>query len=152
MEISQIRQLVEAIPDPEIPVLNLGDLGIIRDVSRSEGAIDITISPTYSGCPATKFIEGMIAEKLIGNGLDQFKIKQTISPPWSSDWISQTGRKKLFEYGIAPPNPQNKGRPQACPQCRSSKLKRLSEFGSTPCQALWQCNDCLENFSYFKCI
>lgn len=152
MQVSEIRQLIETIADPEIPVLNLGDLGIIRDICCTDDVIKVTISPTYTGCPATKFIETMVADKLTEMGIDKFEIIQSIAPPWSSDWISEEGRKKLLAYGIAPPNPIAKGSPESCPRCHSTELTRLSEFGATPCQALWRCLDCLENFSYFKCI
>lgn len=150
--LENIRALVGAIEDPEIPVLTLDDLGIIRGVEHQEGALKITITPTYSGCPATSVINELVVEKLQAHDIHDFQIVQSLSPPWSSAWISTEGQRKLEDYGIAPPNPSEKGRPQRCPQCHSDDVAQLSAFGPTPCQAIWKCNDCLETFNYFKCM
>lgn len=150
--ISEIREMIGQLPDPEIPVLTFDDLGIVRDVQPKENTVHITVTPTYSGCPATAVIEEMIVSSLKERGITKFKIERSLSPPWSSAWISKEGRAKLEEYGIAPPNENHKGVPTRCPQCQSSDVERLSEFGPTPCQAIWKCCECFETFNYFKCI
>ena len=152
MDTATIRALVQAIPDPEIPVLTLGDLGVIRGVCQDDNGVEVSVSPTYSGCPATAMINELIQEKLNSQGIAQVNIKTLLFPPWSSDWISESGRVKLKEYGIAPPNFAEKGKPRSCPHCDALEVEKLSEFGSTPCQALWKCLSCQEVFSYFKCI
>ncbi len=150
--LQHIVGVVEAIPDPEIPVLTLADLGVIRDVAVEDGSIIVTVTPTYSGCPAISLIEEMIVEQLQLNNFENVKIRRSISPPWSSDWITSEGKAKLTKYGIAPPNSENKGQPESCPRCRSGNVAKISEFSSTPCQAMWKCLSCLEVFGYFKCI
>lgn len=147
-----IRDVVRRIPDPEIPVLTIGDLGIVRDVKLEGNKTMVIISPTYTGCPATKLIGDLILKRLKDLALEKTQIVHSISPPWSSDWISEDGRRKLCEYGIAPPNPSKNARPQHCPRCSAEKIEKISEFGATPCQALWRCQSCLETFNYFKCI
>ncbi len=154
--VQDIRHIVESIPDPEIPVLTLGDLGIIRDIAETADGFELAITPTYSGCPATKFIATEIISALKQVAYHNVTLKQVIAPPWSTDWISAAGREKLLAYGIAPPNSDSKKRgksaPAACPQCQATTLERISEFGSTPCQAMWRCTDCQEVFNYFKCL
>lgn len=152
MDINAISAKLNAIPDPEIPVLTLGDLGVIREIKQRDDQLFVTISPTYTGCPATAMINEMVHSALIDLNIFNAEIVMSISPPWSSDWISDAGRKKLLDYGIAPPNTEQRGRPNSCPQCTSKNVLLLSEFGSTPCQAMWRCNDCHEVFNYFKCI
>lgn len=151
-DLSHITSIAESVPDPEIPVLTLGDLGVIRDVRIHQMYIEIDVTPTYSGCPATSLINEMIIQAFTDNHITNVAIKTVISPPWSSHWISEQGRQKLLEYGIAPPNPTNTGQPKSCPQCAETHVQKLSEFGSTPCQALWKCLVCQEVFNYFKCI
>ena len=146
--------------DPEIPVLSLVDLGVVREASIENGVPTIIITPTYSGCPAMKVMEEEIEAVLQGAGFDSCKIETVLSPAWSTDWITEKGRKELQDYGIAPPEQATSdknailGHPKqvTCPRCKSRETKMLSQFGSTPCKALYQCNDCKEPFDYFKCI
>ena len=145
----QVYEWLADVPDPEIPVLSILDLGIVRDVSVN-GGVTVSLSPTYSGCPATEVIESSVLEALENQGLESIKIKRVLSPPWTTDWISDAGREKLRDYGIAPPVQANQS--VACPQCESSHTERVSEFGSTACKAAWRCRDCLEPFEYFKCL
>lgn len=148
--VDQIWAWLDTIPDPEIPVITLVDLGIIRDVQWQEETLVITITPTYSGCPATSIINLDIETCLLDKNVDNLRLERRLSPAWTTDWLSQKGRKALENYGIAPPQPA--GGPARCPQCHSANLERTSQFGSTPCKALWRCKDCLEPFDYFKCI
>jgi ring-1,2-phenylacetyl-CoA epoxidase subunit PaaD len=152
--------LVNNIPDPEIPVLTIEDLGIVRDIQFNEQTVNVTITPTYSGCPAMEFIEKQIHEIALEAGFAA-KVITVLSPAWTTDWLSEDGKKKLFEYGIAPPEKgsPNKGllmntedRMIKCPQCKSHNTEMISQFGSTACKALYKCNHCLETFDYFKCI
>lgn len=142
--------VLAAVPDPEIPAISLVDLGVIRAIDRDGDVLAITVTPTYSGCPATSFINAAIEEALRENGAEKVEIRRQISPPWTTDWLSQEGREKLEKYGIAPPQPA--GGPRRCPQCGGDHLERISQFGSTPCKAQWRCKDCGEPFDYFKCI
>jgi len=158
------------VEDPEIPVLSVLDLGIVRDVRWSgEGGNPeciVTITPTYSGCPATEVIAQSIRDTLVAHGVTHMRLATQISPAWTTDWLTDAGRRKLREYGIAPPTEQaisisaiGRGpRPSApiapsvaCPRCASEHTVQTSQFGSTPCKALWRCLDCLEPFDYFKC-
>jgi ring-1,2-phenylacetyl-CoA epoxidase subunit PaaD len=141
---------LDAVPDPEIPVISLTDLGIIRDVQWQDGTLEVTVTPTYSGCPATTIINLDIETALRGHGIEKLVLKRQLSPAWTSDWMTDSGRAKLEEYGIAPPQPA--GGPQHCPRCKSTHVEKISQFGSTPCKAQWRCTDCLEPFDYFKCI
>jgi ring-1,2-phenylacetyl-CoA epoxidase subunit PaaD len=153
-------QLLGTIPDPEIPVLSLVDLGIIRDLDASESQTRIGVAPTYSGCPATDVIRDNILQTLQAHGYPNIVIEQRLAPPWSSDWISAAGREKLRRYGIAPPAESTHSKrgllaPEleiACPRCSSLTTHKVSEFGSTPCKASYKCKSCLEPFEYFKCI
>jgi ring-1,2-phenylacetyl-CoA epoxidase subunit PaaD len=155
------------VADPEIPVLSVVDLGIVRAV-RWDAASDgtecvVTITPTYSGCPATEVIAESIRQALHANGVPRVRLETQLSPAWTTDWLSAEGRRKLREYGIAPPTEQaiavsaiGRGpRPVApkvaCPRCSSGRTEQTSQFGSTPCKALYRCLDCLEPFDYFKC-
>lgn len=149
-----ILSILELVPDPEIPVLSILDLGIVRDVSVNDEEIEIFVTPTYSGCPATDAINLDIRLKLIEQGYKKVKITQKLSPAWTTDWITDSGRQKLKLYGIAPPGKLNGGdnnETVECPQCHSPNTKLLSQFGSTACKALYQCNDCKEPFDHFKC-
>ncbi len=148
--LDQVRGWLAQVPDPEIPVLSLMDLGVIRDVEWQGDRLVVTVTPTYSGCPATAIIKQDIRAALSAQGLEAVEIRDQLTPAWTTDWISEAGRAKLAEYGIAPPQPG--GRPKSCPQCGSTDLERVAEFGSTPCKALWKCRTCLEPFDYFKCI
>lgn len=146
------------VPDPEIPVLAITDLGIVRGVTIQDDVI-VELTPTYSGCPATEVIEQCVLDALHGHGLENVTIKRVLSPPWTTDWISEEGREKLRKYGIAPPASGGSkqellhgNRNIACPQCASLNTSVVSEFGSTACKASYKCNDCLEPFEYFKCI
>ena len=146
---AQILEWLSQVPDPEIPVLTITDLGIVRDVDCSAG-VTVSLTPTYSGCPATEAIEASVAATLQEHGVDDVRIKRVLSPPWTTDWISEAGRKKLTVYGIAPP--ERRDRPIACPRCDSENTEVVSEFGSTACKAGYRCRDCLEPFEYFKCL
>lgn len=146
----QVWEWLDAVPDPEIPVISVVDLGIVRDVAWNDNTLVVTVTPTYSGCPATSIINLDIETALRGHGVEQIELKRKISPPWTTDWLSDKGRAKLEDYGIAPPRPA--GGPDRCPHCKSTKVERISQFGSTPCKAQWRCTDCLEPFDYFKCI
>ncbi|WP_223427083.1 1,2-phenylacetyl-CoA epoxidase subunit PaaD [Tateyamaria pelophila] len=138
------------VPDPEIPAISLVDLGIIRDVQWLDDTLEVTVTPTYSGCPATSIINFEIEAALRAKGIQNLSLKRQISPPWTTDWMSDAGRAKLEAYGIAPPQPA--GGPAHCPRCQSKAVEKISQFGSTPCKAQWRCTDCLEPFDYFKCI
>jgi len=155
-----IWQLLSTVTDPEVPVLTIMDLGIVRDVKLDEQQIEVIITPTYSGCPAMDMISMNIKLVLIEHGYNNVKVTSVLSPAWTTDWMSEEGKLKLKEYGIAPPNPKqqvcddNLFAPHEavqCPHCESWHTRRLSEFGSTACKALYQCNDCKEPFDYFKC-
>lgn len=145
------------VVDPEIPVLTIADLGVLREVIVSDGHVEVAITPTYSGCPAMNVIALEIELALEREGFRKPKIRTVLSPAWTTDWMSEDGRRKLREYGIAPPTAKSSRRALfgvaelACPQCGSSNTERLSEFGSTACKALWRCNNCREPFDYFKC-
>ncbi|RME15569.1 MAG: phenylacetate-CoA oxygenase subunit PaaJ [Alphaproteobacteria bacterium] len=145
-----VWHILAKVPDPEIPAISLVDLGIIRDVAWAGDRLEVTVTPTYSGCPATRFINTAIEEALRAAGIEQIEIRTQLTPPWTTDWISEAGRRKLEAYGIAPPTPG--AGPERCPRCGSTRLARVSQFGSTPCKAQWRCEDCLEPFDYFKCI
>lgn len=145
----QIFDWLSTVADPEIPVLTIMDLGIVRDVDCSDG-VTVSLTPTYSGCPATEAIEASVVAALEDRGVSDVRIKRVLSPPWTTDWISSEGREKLRIYGIAPPERRN--RPIACPRCSSTSTARVSEFGSTACKASYKCLDCLEPFEYFKCL
>ena len=141
----RIHGILADVPDPEIPALSVVDLGIVRDVDDEA----VTITPTYSGCPATLAIELAIRAALDRAGFDQVAIRTVLSPPWSTDWITPEGHRKLRAYGIAPPTAG--GGPVECPRCGSTRTEEVSRFGSTPCKAQWRCRDCLEPFDRFKC-
>jgi len=158
--LQQAWAVLARVMDPEIPVLSVVDLGIVRFVEHdADGALRVGLSPTYSGCPAMEVIRASVAGALRDAGFAPVAVVDVLSPPWTSDWISEEGRRKLREYGIAPPaeavaSPRHLVRPLlvACPRCASHATEKLSEFGSTPCKALYRCTSCLEPFDYFKCI
>ena len=132
------------VMDPEIPVISITDLGIVRDVSSDR----VLITPTYSGCPASHAIEQLIRDALDSNGFRDVAIETTLSPPWTTDWMSESGKAALLAYGIAPPSD---ARTATCPQCGSTETAEVSRFGSTPCKSQWRCTACLEPFDRFKC-
>lgn len=138
------------VADPEIPVISIVDLGIVRAVEWKGEQLEVAVTPTYSGCPATTVISMDIETALRDHGIDDVSIRMQIAPAWTTEWLSETARDKLEAYGIAPP--QAAGGPKCCPQCKSKSVERISQFGSTPCKAQWRCTDCLEPFDYFKCI
>jgi ring-1,2-phenylacetyl-CoA epoxidase subunit PaaD len=146
----QIWDWLDAVSDPEIPVISVVDLGVVRDVSVSEEGVEVTITPTYTGCPAMSVIAFDIETALAQKGIEKITLKTQIAPAWTTDWLSKKGRARLEDYGIAPP--QVAGGPERCPQCKSTNVERISQFGSTPCKAQWRCQSCLEPFDYFKCI
>lgn len=148
--VGEIENMLRSIPDPEIPVISIADLGILREVKEENGEIEVVITPTYSGCPAMLEIEKDIHNTLKQHGYENFKITTVLSPAWTTEWISEEGKKKLEEYGIAPPNPTSLENIQ-CPLCKSKNTEMLSEFGSTACKSLMRCKECLEPFDYFKC-
>lgn len=163
---SQAWAVIEAVPDPEIPVLSLCDLGIVRAVRADEAGLTVTLTPTYSGCPATEVIEASVRDALVAAGvaLGAVRLTTQLSPAWTTDWISEDGRRKLREYGIAPPEHKAEAgagewqvirftpKSPACPHCGSRHTERLSQFGATACKALYRCGDCREPFEYFKPI
>ncbi|MCH2225486.1 MAG: phenylacetate-CoA oxygenase subunit PaaJ [Crocinitomicaceae bacterium] len=143
--------ILSEVPDPEIPVINLVEIGVIRDVQINNNTkkISVTITPTYTGCPAKKLFNDLIEEKLIEKGYTNFEIITVLSPAWNTDWLSEKTRAKMLAEGISPPTADNKF--VVCPNCKSKNTKVISDFGSTACQSLYSCLDCLEPFSYFKC-
>jgi ring-1,2-phenylacetyl-CoA epoxidase subunit PaaD len=149
---AQVWEWLSALPDPEIPVISLTDLGIIREVRWDDDCLVVAVTPTYSGCPATVIINLDIESALRARGVEKLRLERRLSPPWTTDWMSQEGREKLRAYGIAAPAARVGGAPAACPRCGSSQTEKISQFGSTPCKASYRCKDCLEPFDYFKCI
>lgn len=154
----QVFAWLGEVADPEIPVLSIMDLGIVRDVTVN-GDVTVALAPTYSGCPATEVIEQSVLDALRDHGVENVAIERVLSPPWTTDWISAAGREKLRDYGIAPPEHGASKRELlrgeraiACPRCNSLQTELVSEFGSTACKASYRCSDCLEPFEYFKCI
>lgn len=156
----EIWDILEEVTDPEIPVLTVADLGIIRDVKidKALNSIEIIITPTYSGCPAMNTIEINIRATLQEKGFDNVKVTTVLSPAWTTDWMTEAGKRKLKAYGIAPPVGSvdktalfGDEKVVPCPHCESKNTKMISQFGSTACKSLYKCNDCLEPFDYFKC-
>lgn len=155
-----IWTLLQQVSDPEVPVLSVIDLGIVRQVNVTGDEVEIIITPTYSGCPAMDMIAMNIKLALIEHGYKKITITTVLTPAWTTDWMTDEGKRKLKEYGIAPPNPRQQvcndrlfmaDEAVECPHCQSWHTRRISEFGSTACKALYQCNDCREPFDYFKC-
>ena len=152
--------LLGEVMDPEVPVLSIIDLGIVRNIESENDQLIVTITPTYSGCPAMDVIAMSIRINLAAAGYSNIRIEQVLSPAWTTDWMSDNGKEKLKAYGIAPPNPRQQvcnndlfapAEAVQCPHCNSYSTRRISEFGATACKALYQCNDCKEPFDYFKC-
>ncbi len=154
-----IYEILSAVPDPEVPVISIEDLGVLRDVEIINDVVKVTITPTYSGCPAMDMITVNIKSALQEVGISKVEIKMVLEPAWTTDWMSEVGRQKLLEYGIAPPAQRTTDpsflhglQPEiSCPQCGSSNTTMISLFGSTACKSLYKCHDCLEPFDYFKC-
>ena len=144
---SSIWELLKTIPDPEIPAVSIVDLGIVRNVEFDNNKLNITITPTYSGCPAFSFMKEEIVRHLESEKITNYQITTSLAPAWTTDWMSDEVKAKLKEVGIAPPSEEIN-----CPQCDSSKVKVISEFGSTACKAMYKCLDCLEPFHHFKQI
>ena len=173
IEIKNIWHILEQVSDPEVPVLTITDLGIVRGVKIIEAVqnsplpagccaegggaeVEVIITPTYTGCPAMDMIAMNIKLALIENGYHKIKVTSVLAPAWTTEWMSERGKRKLKEYGIAPPHSTTRSDGASvlvveCPQCNSTNTKLISEFGSTACKALYQCNDCKEPFDYFKC-
>lgn len=167
-EPAEVWHWLSEVPDPEIPVISLTDLGIIRGVEWQDDTLVVTVTPTYSGCPATSIINLDIERALRDRGIGKLRLERQLSPPWTTDWLTEEGREKLRRYGIAPPidgtaaDGRLAGRISrlagtsnlviACPRCNSTNTEKVSQFGSTPCKASYRCKDCLEPFDYFKCI
>lgn len=152
-QLEQIKNKIEAIPDPEIPVVTLGELGMIRSVRlKEDGRLEIRITPTYSGCPAYHWMEMEIRATLDQMKISGYEIIEQLSPAWTTEWMGPEAREKLRKYGIAPPRPmgQEEG-PVPCPLCKSENTQLVSEFGSTACKSFYTCKDCLEPFDHFKC-
>jgi len=155
-----VWRVLEGVRDPEIPILTIVDLGIVRYVRWTDQQhVRVGITPTYSGCPATEVIRRSVREALDGAGYGHAVLEEVLSPPWTSDWLTEEGRRKLEAFGIAPPlktvsTPRNLLHAPviACPRCGSRSTERVSEFGSTPCKAHYRCSLCLEPFDYFKCL
>lgn len=158
--ISQLEKILEEVVDPEIPVLTIADLGILRNVAFNNDVWEITITPTYSGCPAMKMIEEEIYAACKKNNIDNVKVISVLSPAWTTDWLSDEGRRKLEEYGIAPPLHASADKKillgvnkhVRCPRCKSEDTEMKSQFGSTACKSLYVCKTCKEPFDYFKCL
>lgn len=160
LKAEEVWDMLSEVYDPEIPVLNVVEMGIVRDVQIADETVIVTITPTYSGCPAMKTIEEDIEEILIEKKISQYKIVTVLSPAWTTDWMTEIAREKLIQEGIAPPQKgsADKGlllgkiRDVTCPRCKSNHTIMISQFGSTACKSLYKCEDCLEPFDYFKCI
>jgi ring-1,2-phenylacetyl-CoA epoxidase subunit PaaD len=158
-EEKEIWQILAEVKDPEVPVLSVIDLGIIRSITITGNHIDVVITPTYSGCPAIDVISMDIRLKLIEKGFRDIYVRQQLSPAWTTDWMSEEGKRKLKAFGIAPPNPKQqfcttemfRQEAVACPRCNSYHTELISQFGSTACKAMYRCLDCKEAFDYFKC-
>ncbi|MCR6722264.1 MAG: phenylacetate-CoA oxygenase subunit PaaJ [Chitinophagaceae bacterium] len=156
----EVMQVLDLVMDPEIPVISVVDLGIVRNVEFDDQKIIITITPTYTGCPAMDMIRAQIKMELLAAGFPEVEVKQVLSPAWTTDWMTERGKHRLVEYGIAAPLPRQSVCTPArfaeeeaiqCPHCKSYQTKRISEFGSTACKSLYRCESCREPFDYFKC-
>ncbi|MBI2269562.1 MAG: phenylacetate-CoA oxygenase subunit PaaJ [Bacteroidetes bacterium] len=157
----EIWNCLSQIPDPDIPVISITDLGLVRDVKINKDKVTVSVTPSYSGCPAMQLFKADILSALKTKGLNEVEVKTVYSPPWTTDWISETAKEKMRKHGIAPPEKVSSEKSVLfleskkeinCPWCNSKDTKRTSQFGSTPCKALWFCNSCHQPFEYFKCI
>ncbi len=160
---TEVRQVLATVTDPEIPVITISDLGILREVTVEGGRVTVPITPTYSGCPAMQEIRADITTALAAAGVDDVEVRTVLSPAWTTDWMSEDGRRKLREYGIAPPERRPSGPVHVqlgtrrespprltCPQCGSSDTEELTRFGSTSCKSMWRCRSCREPFDHFR--
>ena len=155
----EVYKILEGVADPEVPVLNILDLGVVRDVSLEDEQLQVVITPTYTGCPAMDMIEVNIKAILQEHGYEKVQVRTVLSPAWTTDWLSESGKQKLLAYGIAPPQGKAKSKRAlfseeegiGCPQCQSTNTEMISQFGSTACKAQYKCLDCEEPFDYFKC-
>lgn len=161
MEKEQVRKILESIPDPEIPVINIIELGIVKDILVDNDHVTVKITPTYSGCPAMDQIEKDIVSNLKASGITHVLVEKIFSPAWTTDWITDEAKAKLMAYGISPPEKVSLNKKALllgeepdiiCPRCKSHNTLMISQFGSTACKALYKCNDCLEPFDHFKCL
>lgn len=158
MNIAQAWSVLDGVLDPEVPALSLTDLGIVRDVKAADPGLEVVLTPTYSGCPATEVIEQSVVDALVAAGLGPVRVTMQRAPAWTTDWMTESGRRKLREYGIAPPGPVDSTpirivrRDIPCPRCGSAQTERLAAFGSTACKALYRCLACREPFEHFKPI
>ncbi|MBK3571174.1 1,2-phenylacetyl-CoA epoxidase subunit PaaD [Streptomyces sp. MBT62] len=161
LDARRARHIAAQVPDPEMPMLTLADLGVLRDVEvREDGTVVASLTPTYSGCPAMAEMRAEVAARLTDAGYARVEIRTVLTPPWSSDWITPAGRAKLAEHGIAPPGPAPRGplvltlsptrRTVACPRCGATDTEETSHFAATSCKALWRCRACREPFEYVK--
>ena len=146
---AHIMDLLQEVPDPEIPAINLVELGVVRGVETQDGKPVVVVTPTYTGCPAKQLFVDLIREKLAANGLGDIQVEMRLFPVWTTDWLSEETKSKLMQTGISPPVQRHQA--VECPRCGSHLTKPVSNYGSTPCQALYTCSSCLEPFSYFKC-
>lgn len=152
---AEIWRILDHVADPEIPVVSVVELGMVREVSvDEEGCVEVVMSPTYTGCPATDVIRRDVTDALTAAGLEGFTVRYQLTPRWTTDWITKEGREKLKAYGIAPPKGDREAAYEgaACPRCGSEDTEVVADFGSTPCKASMRCRDCLEPFEHFKCI
>jgi ring-1,2-phenylacetyl-CoA epoxidase subunit PaaD len=157
LSVERAWRVMAGVPDPEIPVISVTELGIVRNVVAQGDALEVTVTPTYSGCPATEAIARSIEEALRAAGAAEVRVRQRLSPAWTTDWIGAEAKQKLVDYGIAPPRAAGAEQPMqflprtvACPRCDGTDTERLSQFGSTACKALYRCRACREPFEYFK--
>lgn len=159
--VEEIMDMLREVEDPEIPVISVVDLGVIRDVRLSADWVEIDMTPTYSGCPAMRVMENDVRKRLSEAGIENIVVKMVLSPPWTTDWINPAAREKLRQYGIAPPAGKSSDQSHPfhdpdraidCPFCQSGETEKRSEFGSTPCKAMYYCNSCQQPFEHFKCI
>jgi len=157
--IEQVWAWLSEVPDPEIPVISVLDLGIVRDVQWQQNTLVVTVTPTYSGCPAVRVINEDIENRLRSEGITSIRLQRQLSPAWTTAWITDEGREKMKRYGIAPPIDNTaacgmgmKRLSVECPRCGAADAEKVSQFGSTPCKASYRCTECLEPFDYFKCI
>ncbi|MDT0164991.1 1,2-phenylacetyl-CoA epoxidase subunit PaaD [Actinotalea sp. AC32] len=163
-DVARLRAVAGTVPDPEIPVVTLDDLGIVRRVTvTDDGAVEVVLTPTYTGCPATEVIAADVERALVDAGAGRVVVRTVLAPAWTTDWITESGRAKLRAFGIAPPDGtravDRSGPPAVplaltarCPRCGSLRTREISRFGSTPCKALWSCRDCGEPFDSFKVL
>jgi ring-1,2-phenylacetyl-CoA epoxidase subunit PaaD len=157
-DLDRAREVAGAVLDPEVPVLTIADLGVLRDVTIDDGgAVEVTITPTYSGCPAMDTIRSDVEHALREAGFDGVRVRTVLAPAWTTDWMTDAGRRALAGYGIAPPGRRPAGPAVLsltvrCPRCGSPRTQELSRFGSTACKALWRCRDCAEPFDHFKTL